>query len=142
MNAEMTVGRAITEMLGTHPHPNELHGDALAKCVEACMVCAATCTACADACLAEDMVKELTDCIRANLDCADICQVTGQILVRQTKSDWRLIHHQVQSCREACRACATICEQHAAMHEHCRICAQACRQCEQTCDAMLASLPL
>jgi hypothetical protein len=42
---------------------------------------------CADACLAEDLVKELTQCIRLNLDCADVCNITGRIATRRTGSD-------------------------------------------------------
>jgi len=44
----------------------------LANCIEACFDCAQTCTACADACLSEQLVAELTRCIRVNLDCADV----------------------------------------------------------------------
>ena len=40
----------------------------LVECIQACFDCAQTCTACADACLNEDMVAELTKCIRTNLD--------------------------------------------------------------------------
>src|SRR5690554_5492529 len=47
------------------------------------MECAQACTACADACLSEDMVAELTKCIRTNLDCADLCETTG-IVSRHT----------------------------------------------------------
>jgi hypothetical protein len=36
----------------------------LAECIEACFECARTCTACADACLSEEIVAELTKCIR------------------------------------------------------------------------------
>lgn len=142
MNAEHTLTHAIGQMLATHPHPSDLKGAEFVHCVEACVICATTCTACADACLAEEMVMELAQCIRTNLDCADICQVTGQILVRQTEPDWRLLYHQVEACQAACRTCAAICEQHAEMHEHCRVCAEACRQCEQACDKLLATFPL
>ena len=71
----------VSSMLETYP--KDLGGidtQKLAECIEACFECAQTCTACADACLAEDMVAELTQCIRLNLDCADLCETTGRVL--------------------------------------------------------------
>jgi len=124
-------------MLATHPHPSQVQRDALAHCIGACVICATTCAACADACLAEEMEHDLTDCIRMNLDCADICRATAQSLVRQTQPDWSLLYLQTDACRAACATCAAICEHHAEMHEHCRICAEACRQCEEACDKLL-----
>jgi len=137
MNTVMTLHQAIGRMLNTHPHPGQLQLDELAHCIGSCVICATTCTACADACLAEEMEHDLTECIRTNLDCADVCRTTGQALVRQTQPDFTLLYHQADACRFACNACAKICEQHADMHEHCRICAEACRQCEAACDKLL-----
>jgi hypothetical protein len=146
MNAEIPLAQAMQQMLTTHPHPSQTQKQAqpeiLRHCAEACMICVTTCTACADACLAEEMVKELAHCIRTNLDCADVCQATGRMLVRQTEPNWRLLYHQVEACQAACRTCATICEQHAEMHEHCRVCTEVCRQCEQACDNLLATFPV
>ena len=48
--------------------------------IEACFERAQACTACADACLSEDMVAELTKCIRTCTDCADLCDTTGRVL--------------------------------------------------------------
>lgn len=61
----------VEEMLDTYP--KDLGGidrAQLVDCIQSCMECAQACTACADACLSEDMVAELTKCIRTNLDCA------------------------------------------------------------------------
>src|SRR5690625_4143080 len=72
-------------MLQTYPKDlGAIDQQKLAECIEACFECAQTCTACADACLAEDMVAELTQCIRLNQDCADVCEATGRVLSRQT----------------------------------------------------------
>ena len=46
----------------------EVDREELTACIEACFECAQACTACADACLSEDMVAELTKCIRTNAD--------------------------------------------------------------------------
>ena len=69
----------VQEMLSTHPKMRGQSNDLLIRCIEECYSCAQSCTACADACLAEDMVKSLTQCIRLNLDCADVCNITGRL---------------------------------------------------------------
>jgi hypothetical protein len=128
-------------MIDAHPHGlGGIDKAKLAECISACFECAQTCTACADACLGEEMVADLTTCIRTDLDCADICAATGNVLSRRTGFDPATTRALLESCRTACAACADDCEQHAGMHEHCRICAEACRRCEQACAALLASL--
>ncbi|MDR7330627.1 four-helix bundle copper-binding protein [Corynebacterium guangdongense] len=132
---------STTEMITAHPHPGDnLDATKLAATIDAALACAQTCTACADACLAEDMVAELRDCIRTDLDCADICATTAALLSRRTGSNRTVLKAQLEACRTACATCAEECENHAAMHEHCRICAEACRRCEQACADLLAAL--
>lgn len=130
-----------TRMLETYPA--DLGGvdrDKLGACIEACIECAQACTACADACLSEEMVSELIKCIRTDLDCADICASTGNVLSRHTGYDANVTRAALESCRAACGACADECEKHADMHEHCRICADVCRRCEQACAQLLNAL--
>ncbi len=127
----------VEEMLRTSPTEASFDQQALIRGIEECFDCAQTCTACADACLGEDMVKELTRCIRLNLDCADICDTTGRALSRQVGADISVLRSFVEACAEACRVCGEECDRHAEMHEHCRVCAEACRACEQACRALL-----
>ena len=129
------------DMLSTYP--KDLGGidrEKLLACIQACVDCAQACTACADACLSEDMVAELTTCIRTNADCADICDTTGRVLSRHTGYDANLTRAVLQACAAACRACGDECASHADMHEHCRVCADACRRCERACTDLLATL--
>ena len=112
------------EMIGTHPAVQGQINDALIRCIEECYSCAQTCTSCADACLSERMVQELTQCIRLDLDCADICNITGRILTRRTGFDDEVMRRMLSVCAAACRLCAEECQRHASMHEHCRICAR------------------
>ena len=120
-----------TKMLDVFPKGlSNIDEDKLAECIAACFECAQACTACADACLAEDMVAELTKSIRTDLDSADICLATGDVLSRHTGFA-NVTRAVLEACATACRACADECKGHADMHEHCRICAQACRRCEQ-----------
>jgi uncharacterized membrane protein len=130
----------VHEMLQTHPAP-AADVQILVRCIEDCFACAESCTACADACLAEDQVGDLRRCIRLNLDCADVCIATGNVLTRQTEPATSVIRTLLEACAAACRACGDECERHAEHHEHCRICADACRRCEQACEDALSSLP-
>src|SRR4051812_29399701 len=75
-------------MLRTYPADlGDVDRAALARCIEECFDCAQTCTACADACLSEATVADLIKCVRTNLDCADICDMTGRVLSRHTGYD-------------------------------------------------------
>ena len=73
----------ITEMSRTNPQPPVYAADALVACIKACIECAQACGACADACLGEPDPKMLVRCIRLNLDCSDICELTAKMLSRQ-----------------------------------------------------------
>jgi hypothetical protein len=81
------------------------------------------------------MVQDLRQCIRTDLDCADICAATGAMASRRTGSNQAVLRAAIQACATACRACADECARHGGMHEHCRICAEACRRCADACEA-------
>lgn len=129
------------QMLRTHPRAAKAQFDLLTACIDACYDCAETCEACADACLGERGVKDLVDCVRLNLDCADVCGVTGKLVARQTGRNLDVVRAQLAACIEACRVCAAMCQRHAGKLEHCAVCAEACRRCEQACRALLAGSP-
>ena len=130
----------VREMISTHPQVQGSTADGLLRCIEECYSCAQTCTSCADACLGEDSVTKLRQCIRLNLDCADICAATGAMASRRTGSNVEVLRVAIQACAQACRACGEECEKHAQMHEHCRICAEACRSCEQACQEAVSQV--
>lgn len=130
----------VREMISTHPDVMGSTADALLRCIEECYGCSQTCAVCADACVAEDMVRDLRQCIRLNLDCADICAATGSMASRRTGSNIEVLRAAIQACATACRACAEECRRHAEMHEHCRICAEACQRCENACQEALTQV--
>ena len=130
----------VQEMIQTHPHVQGNTNDALIRCIEECYDCANACTACADACLGEQSVQQFTQCIRLNLDCADVCAATGAVAMRRTGSNEEIIRLMLQTCAAACRGCGEECERHASHHEHCRICSESCRRCEQACQEALRSM--
>jgi len=123
----------IATMISSHPHVQGNLNEALVRAIEEANACAAVCRICADACLGEPMVADLVQCIRIDLDCADVCAATGMIGARRTGSNEALIKRMLEVCAETCAVCATECDEHAEMHEHCRICAEACRRCAEAC---------
>lgn len=130
----------VRRMFSKHPNPASDAGDEAFALVTAAAECAAVCITCADACLEEDDPSSLRKCIRGNLDCADICAVTGRLIARPASQDRKTLRAQLEACVAACRACAAECGEHADMHEHCRICAESCRACADACDRMMKAL--
>ena len=129
----------VEKMLHTHKGANRMGGDALSRCAEECFDCAAVCVSCADACLSEDKLDMLVQCIRLDLDCADICEATGRVAVRMAGAA-ETGRHLLQACAAICTACGDECEKHASKHEHCRICAESCRRCAAACEEVLGAL--
>lgn len=131
----------VREMIDTHPtRTTTLDTTRLQDCIDAVLDCGQTCTACADACLGEPAVAGLVNCIRLNLDCADICEITARVLSRRTEADGQLTRAVLDACIQSCVICGDECDRHADEHAHCRVCADACRQCEHACRALLATM--
>ena len=132
----------LETMFRTHPKPASTHGQEAVDCIEACTECAQACTVCADACLSEADPTHLVQCIRLDLDCAEICELTARLLARPSHRDAPTLRLMLQTCSQICRACGDECTEHAETEklEHCRICADACRRCVTACDQMIAAL--
>lgn len=129
---------SIQTMIAEHPRGAlETHNAAaLGRAVRSTMLCSAICTSCADACLTEPM--DMSQCIRVNLDCADLCQATSRIASRRTGHDRQLVRAVLRACIEACQRCAVECGRHA--NPHCQHCAQMCQDCAEDCVYALGSL--
>ena len=137
----MPVAEVARQMLDAYPRDVNVDRALLVRCIEACSDCTESCTQCADDCLGEEIVQELTTCIRLNLDCADICATTGRVVSRRTGYDAEVTSAMLRACIQACGSCADECEIHAAHGmEHCRVCAAECRGCEQACQELLAAI--
>lgn len=90
--------------------------------------CATVCNHCISACLEEEDVKMLANCIKLDIDCAQICSLTAGFFARGSAH----APHLLPECADICNACADECEKHAHM-EHCKECAEACRKCAAEC---------
>jgi hypothetical protein len=128
------------QMISTHPDVRGNYNATLVRCIDECFACAQTCIACADACVAEAMVDQLRQCIRLDMDCADLCNATGALASRRTGSNEPVLRATLEVCALACARCAEECERHASKHEHCRICAETCRSCEDACRVAMRSV--
>jgi hypothetical protein len=95
----------IHEMIASHPDVRGKTNDALIRCISECFACAQACISCADACIAEDMVTDLRQCIRLNMDCADICMAAGKLAIRRSGGNEQSILDMLQACRNICVAC-------------------------------------
>ncbi|MEO6232732.1 MAG: four-helix bundle copper-binding protein [Ferruginibacter sp.] len=100
--------------------------DALNNCVTACNYCATSC-------LDEADVKMMTNCIKLDMDCAAICQLTATLIARGSDHG----QHLLKECVEICNKCADECQEHGESGmEHCKDCADACRECAEVCAQM------
>ncbi len=103
-------------------------------CIEACVECWTACEMCSDACLHEENVEKMVRCIRLDRDCAAICRLAAEAMVRGSEFAARIC----ALCAEICDACGEECAKHADHHDHCRVCAEACRRCADECRRMAA----
>lgn len=112
----------------------------LLRCIDECQDCARACTRSAVACLSESDVRQLVQCIRLDLDCADLCLAAAALGSRRTGTNRDILRGMLEICSDGCRICAEECERHAGRHEHCRTCTDACRRCERACRDAASSI--
>ena len=55
-------------------------------------------------------------CITSDLNCADLCTATCNVLSRQTEYDHLVTQRALQACIRACIACAEECDKHCQAH--------------------------
>ncbi|VTP93194.1 four-helix bundle copper-binding protein [Sphingobacterium daejeonense] len=113
-----------------------MNQDSLVKaCIDETQKCAVACLECAQTCLNEKDLEMLRECIKTDLECAEICEATSKLLIMDSSSSKEL----VKICLSICEACAAECEKHAEHGmEHCRKCAEACRKCADACRKLVA----
>ena len=100
-----------------------------AECIEACEEALHACQECAAHDIREGSHGDNGACALLNLDCADICAATLNVLARRSP------HHGdfCAVCAHICKACAAECAKHADKHEHCKRCQAACEACALAC---------
>lgn len=88
--------------------------------------CVNVCNHCFSACLREDDVKMMTDCIRLDRECAEVCSFT--ILMFHNN---KFVDKYLELCETVCKACAEECGKFS--EDHCKQCAEKCRECAEKC---------
>lgn len=96
------------------------------SCIDACYAC----DHCAVSCLDESDVKNMTRCIKLDMDCAQICRLAASYMARGSEFAQTIC----QVCADLCEACGQECAKH--QMDHCQRCAQACRKCAEACRQM------
>ena len=106
------------------------------RCVDECSACHELCTECVPHCLSLGGAHAAPDHIRELLDCARLCAVSVELMLRQ--SDFQVDVCDI--CAEACDLCAESCDPLAGDDDMMQRCADQCRRCADACRAMTASM--
>lgn len=101
-------------------------------CIDDCLRCYSTCETTIAHCLDMGGAHAEPAHIRLLSDCARICLVAADFMVRQSA-----FHAQVCGlCAEICRECAADCERIDRSDPAMARCAAECRTCAESCEAM------
>ena len=103
-------------------------------CIRACMECHRICLHCIVHCLTKGGSHASADHIKIMMDCAQICAVSADFMIRG--SDHHA--HLCRECADICRDCERSCAGHTGADETMRACAEACRRCAEECAKMAA----
>ncbi|HBV1513596.1 hypothetical protein SS59_09625 [Enterobacter hormaechei subsp. xiangfangensis] len=60
--------------------------DEYKKCIEACYLCATACDNCAASCLDEENLEMMRECIKLDMQCANICRLAAQFMTLNSGS--------------------------------------------------------
>lgn len=101
------------------------------NCIDECLNCHRVCTETLKHCLQEGGRHALANHINALTDCAQICSLSADFMLRGSE----LHHHTCGVCAEACEKCAQSCENVNDSPEMQR-CIDACRRCAESCRHM------
>lgn len=106
--------------------------------VETLAMCEQSCLLCADASICSPQPEPLRACIQRNLDCADVCRATANVMLRRTEGSDGLWEMQLQACVTALRSSIEASAEHARSHQHCTVSADICHAGVEACLDALA----
>ena len=101
--------------------------------IQAASDCAAACDHCASSCIRDGSAEKMKECIRLDLDCADLCRLVASLAARDSGFVARL----ARDLDEVCEACAMECSKHEQYHT--QQCALACHRCATACRVIAAA---
>lgn len=106
----------------------------LQRCIDECLHCYVTCESTIAHCLQKGGRHADEGHIRLLTDCARICQLAADLMVRGSEFHGRAC----AVCAEICRACAAACERVDSKDQMMTDCAAQCRSCADSCERMAA----
>ncbi len=115
------------------PHPTTT--DDMQRCIDDCTECQETCLSTVQHCLVEGGDHAEASHVGLLLDCAGLCQVTAELMVRDSP-----LHPRVCAvCAEVCDRCAHDCERFEddLMMQQC---GEACRRAMKSCREMAGAV--
>ena len=133
-------------------HPDPLSREAIRRAsvrhmdwplvVETCRSVAKLCRDDASACASSPDAGDLSHCVRADLDCAVICNAAAQVLHRRSAPDMKVVVTLLKACSAAAEACAEEHGHFAASREPSRGLAEACRAAVAIVDEIVTDAGL
>jgi hypothetical protein len=102
------------------------------QCIDNCTACHQICLRCIPHCLMMGGEHASPDHIRIMADCAQICAVSADFMLRGSGMHARVCG----VCAEACRRCADDCARLAKGDKMMNECADLCRRCAESCVRM------
>ena len=100
------------------------------SCIESCNAWAVACDQCTSGCLREHDVRMMAQCIRLDVDSAELCRLVAAYMARVSNYAVKVC----QLCAELCESWDAECAKH--RQSHCQACAEACRRCGTECRRM------
>ena len=121
-HAKATMKSAASGAAGTHAAMTSKEMD---ECINGCLACHATCLQTVEHCLEKGGAHAAREHIRLLLDCAELCEVSAHVMIRQSPFQGRIC----ALCAEACRACEADCRSMGDVVD--LRCAESCRRCAE-----------
>lgn len=112
--------------------PSDRTQDLLRQCIDSCHACHRTCLETVNHCLGRGGIHAEKAHVRALLDCAAMCQLSSDLMLRESE----LAHRLCELSAEACLLCADSCVRVDPDDDVMRHCAQVCRGCAESCRLM------
>ena len=107
------------------------------QCIQECSGCHQICLQTIQHCLGMGGKHAEQSHIRLLADCAQICAVSADFMLRGSPLHGRTCG----VCAEVCERCAQDCDRVGAGDQQMKQCADACRRCAQSCSRMAGSKP-
>lgn len=130
--AETSKATIGTAAMDSGHHTNE----AMDRCIQLCQDCHALCTRTIRHCLDLGGRHAGPEHIRLLIDCAQMCQVNVDYMLRGS-----VLHERVCGiCAEACKLCGENCAQIAGDDLMLKQCVDLCRRCGESCERMASKV--